>query len=345
MTTIRVGIVGLGAVADAHLRTFASIPGVEIAAICSRRSLDPDDIERRFGVRPRLHRDYAALLADPGVDLVDLCTPHHLHAGQAVAGAAARKHLYIEKPVALCYEDLRRVRAAVDASGVRACVGFECRFSPHVSLIRAILDQGLIGEVHYAEVDYFHGIGPWYGQFAWNIRRDQGGSSLLTAGCHALDALLYFMEGPVLEVTSASTRSQSPIFAPYEYPTTSLTLLRFGNGALGKVASSIDCLQPYQFRIHIVGSEGSILDDRWFSVKLPGLRRDRWSRLETFPIDSGDVHAHPYRPQFEAFIDAIRTGREMPRTGIDAAFETHRVIFAADRSAELGRPVRVAELD
>jgi predicted dehydrogenase len=74
------------------------------------------------------------------------------------------------------------------------------------------------------------------------------------------------------------------------------------------------------------------------------MRKDRWSRLETARIDSGDVHDHPYLPQFSAFVEAIREGRDMPHTSLREAFETHRVVFAADRSAAERRPVKMSEL-
>ncbi len=105
-------------------------------------------------------------------------------------------------------------------------VCFELRFSAQFTLARAVLDQGLLGDLHYAEVDYYHGIGPWYGQFSWNVKKDFGGSSLLTAGCHALDILLLLMDAPVEEVTTYATRSTNKVFAPYEYDTTTVTLLQ-----------------------------------------------------------------------------------------------------------------------
>src|SRR5262249_15008212 len=159
--------------------------------------------------------------------------------------------------IAIDFESARNMRKAIRDAGVQACVCFECRFSQHATLIRSVLDQGLLGELHYAEIDYYHGIGPWYGQFAWNVKKDFGASSLLTAGCHAMDLLLWFMGGRVEEVTSYSDRSRSPIFAPYEYDTTSITLVRFTDGRVGKCASVVDCLQPYYFHMHLVGSEGS----------------------------------------------------------------------------------------
>jgi predicted dehydrogenase len=181
------------------------------------------------------------------------------------------------------------------------------------------------------------------GGVGWNVKRDMGGSSLLTAGCHALDALLWFMDAPVEEVTCYQTKSRSEIFAPYEYDTTSVTLLRFADGKLAKCASVVDCLQPYYFHLHLVGSHGSLLDDRFYSHKLAGLDRSRWSKLETSLIDSGAVDAHPYQPQFQAFVDAVHAGRPMPLTDYATALETHRVIFAAETSAAEGRPVRLRD--
>lgn len=72
---------------------------------------------------------------------------------------------------------------------------------------------GMIGDLHDGEVDYDHGIGPWYGQYRWNTTRENGGSSLLSAGCHAPDALLMCMGSEVEEVTVYNTQSKNEVFA------------------------------------------------------------------------------------------------------------------------------------
>ena len=74
------------------------------------------------------------------------------------------------------------------------------------------------------------------------------------------------------------------------------------------------------------------------------MAKARWSTLETTLIDSGDVSDHPYQAQFQAFVDAIHGGRAMRLTDFDTAFESHRVVFAADRSSSEGRPVKLSEL-
>src|SRR5204863_12088 len=83
---------------------------------------------------------------------------------------------------ALNWEDCLEIQKAVQAANVKTCVCFECRFSSQFRTIKSIIDQGLLGRIHYAEVDYYHGIGPWYGQFRWNTKKEAGGSSLLSAG-------------------------------------------------------------------------------------------------------------------------------------------------------------------
>ena len=222
-----VGIVGLGWVAGAHIEAIKSVRGLKVTAICSRRQHDPSQLVERFGTPLTVYNNYEAMLADPSIDVIDICTPHPLHASQAIAAAKAGKHLILEKPIALTYEETVHVRDAVRRAGVSVCVCFECRFSAHFTMIRSVIDQGLLGTIHYAEVDYYHGIGPWYGQFDWNVKKDFGGSSLLTAGCHALDALLFFAPGEVESVHSWSTRSGNPAFSAYEYDTTSVSLLHF----------------------------------------------------------------------------------------------------------------------
>ncbi len=344
MGDLRIGIVGLGWVAGAHIDTFKSVSGAKVTAVCSRRKQDPKALQAKHGIPLKVYSDFDLMLADPDIDVIDICTPHPFHPKQAVAAARAGKHLIIEKPIALSWKDAKTVRDAVRKARVQAMVCFEVRYSAQFMLAKSVVDQKLLGELHYGEVDYYHGIGPWYGQFSWNVKKDFGGSSLLTAGCHALDALLMLMDAPVEEVTSYATMSGNKVFKPYEYDTTSVTILKFKGGKVGKVASVTDCLQPYYFHTHLVGSEGSLLDTKIYSAKLKGMIKNQWSNLATHPVDSGDVKDHPYQPQFQAFTEATKAGKRMPLTDFDTALESHRVVFAADLSAAKGRPVKLSEL-
>lgn len=343
MKRFHVGILGYGWVSGAHIAAIHATGLARVTAVYSSRPQDPVALSARHGGPITCTTDLQALLADPEIDVVSICSYPHLHADHIVAAARAGKHLIIEKPITLTVADAHRVAEAVKAAGVRTCVCFECRFSNQLVATKAVIDRGLLGALHYGEVDYYHGIGPWYGQFRWNTKQESGGSSLLSAGCHALDALVLCMGSAVESVTSHATGSANPVFAQYQYATTSVSVLRFANGALGKVASSIDCIQPYYFRTQFVGSEGSLLDNKFHSSQL-ALDKQRWSELSMKLVDSGDVSDHPYEAQFQAFFAALGRGEAMPLTSLDEAMKSHLAVLACDLSAREQRTVRLSEV-
>ena len=245
------------------------------------------------------------MLARPDVHVVSICSFHRHHKDQVLAAARAGKHMIIEKPLALSLADLREVEQAIRAAGVKVCICFELRFSAQFREIKSLLDRGLLGKLHYGEVDYYHGIGPWYGGFPWYVTAQDGVSSLLLAGCHAMDVLLLCLGGDVDEVFAYSTRSANLTFKPYEFPSTTVTMLKFKDGKVGKVASVLDCFQPYYFHTHLIGSEGSLLDDKFHSNLVHGDSRNQWKHLPYKPVDSGDVSDHPYQEQFSRFFESL----------------------------------------
>jgi predicted dehydrogenase len=335
-----VGIIGYGWVATAHIAAINASRQGQVAAVYSSRPLNAAELSAKWGGRITAYNNLDAMLADPAIDVVSICSYPNQHAAHFIAAAKAGKQIILEKPVALSWADCQAMERAAKAAKIKTCVCFECRYSGQFQATKAIIDEGLLGTIHYGEIDYYHGIGPWYGQFRWNVKKEAGGSSLLTAGCHALDALLLCMDGDVAEVTSYDTKSRSKIFAPYEYTTSSVTILKFKDGRIGKCAAVVDCLQPYYFHTHLCGSEGSLLDNKFHSMKL-GTNKHQWSTLAMKMLDSGDVSDHPYASQFQAFFDALDAGKEMPLTSLADGMRSHRVIFAADKSAQTGKPVRL----
>lgn len=333
MKKFNVGIIGYSWAAGAHIAAINNTGLAQVTALCSSRKLDFEEISSKHGSGITCYNDLATMLSEANIQAVSICSYPSEHARQAIMAARAGKHLIIEKPVALSWDDCLAVEAEVKAAGVKTCVCFECRFSSQLLAIKSVIDQGLLGKIHYGEVDYYHGVGPWYAQYRWNTKKEAAGSSLLSAGCHALDALLLCMGSQVVSVESMAAFSANEHFSKYEYPTSSVTIMKFKNGAVGKVASVIDCLQPYYFHFHLVGSEGSLLDNKFYSTRLDGLNKNKWSELSVKLLDSGDVSDHPYLTQFETFFNAVEQGKEMPLTSLADALVTHRVIFEADKSA------------
>lgn len=340
MKKYKVGIIGYGWVATAHIAAINATGLAEVSAVYSSRPLDSGELSSRHGSSVQAFQNLDKML-ESDVDVVSVCSYPNDHPRHVIAAARAGKHLIIEKPLALNPRDLDKMLEAVGTAKVRTCVCFECRYSSQFLSTKAIIDRGLLGRIHYGEIDYYHGIGPWYGQFRWNTKKDAGGSSLLSAGCHALDALLLCMGGEVESVTSMATQSANKVFSRYEYPTSSVTILKFKDGRVGKTASVIDCLQPYYFHVHLVGSEGSLLDNKLHSTQLGALDETKWSEMSFKMLDSGDVSDHPYQTQFQSFFEALAAGKEMPLTNLAEAAKTHRVIYAADKSAATGKTVQL----
>ena len=339
----KTGVIGYGWAATAHIDAINGTKQGTVTAVYSSRKLDAADLKAAHGSDIKPYQSVNAMLADPNVDTVSITSYPNQHKDHAIAAAKAGKNLIIEKPLALSLADCHAIKEAVDEAGVKACVCFEVRFISQFQSTKKIIEEGLLGDVHYGEIDYYHGIGPWYGQYRWNTTKENGGSSLLSAGCHALDALLHCMGGDVTAVSPMATQSTHEVFSKYEYPTTSVTLIKFASGKVGKVASVIDCFQPYYFHTHLVGSEGSLLDNKLYSSKLH-LRDKKWTELPMAMADSGDVADHPYQAQFQTFFDALDKGEDMPLTSLNESIKSFEVIFAADKSAAEGRSVTIEEI-
>ena len=338
MKEFGVAILGTGWVAGSHIAAFEGNPHTEVRAILSReKDRAAAKAAEHHLTHCRAYEQLEDLLADPAVHIVSICTPHHLHVRQGVAAANAGKHLVLEKPVALDLAGLRELQAAVRAAGVKTVVSFVLRWDPLFETIRALLADGVVGRLFYGEVDYLHGLGPWYKQYEWNVKKTMGGSSLLTAGCHAVDGLRWFMGRRAVEVFAYSNFSaQNPL--RYEYEPNSVTLVQFEDGTLGKVASSIECVMPYAFDIQLLGDEGSIRNNQVFSRRWVGQRG--WATIPTILPDSGDVSHHPFRDQVNHFLDCILNNHESHANLEDAAL-THEICFASEVSAHQRQPVRL----
>ena len=336
MEKLGVGIVGTGWVSGEYIRAFEAEPRTEVRALVSREKDRAHAKAEEYGVtRARAYEHLEKMLDDPGIQIVVLATPHPLHVPQGIAAAQSGKHIIIEKPVALDLASMRELQSAVTAAQVKSVVSFVLRWNPLFETIRAMLGEGMVGTIFYAEVDYMNPSDPTHAHHAWNIKKEMGGSSLLTGGCHAVDALRWFVRKKAVEVfTYANTSPENPLH--YEYEPNSVTLVRFEDGTIGKVASSIECAMPYAFNIQLLGDQGTIRNNQLFTKRWPG-QKD-WADIPTVLPDSRDVTHHPFRDEVSHFVDCIVNNTESHASLQDAAL-THEICFASEISVREHRPV------
>ncbi|HRK34167.1 MAG TPA: Gfo/Idh/MocA family oxidoreductase [Candidatus Hydrogenedentes bacterium] len=339
MSQLGVGIVGTGWVSGEHVRAFEVNPHTKVVALCGRTEEGTKAKAAECGISCGIYTNFEKMLANPDVKIISIATPPHVHRDQAITAAQAGKHIMLEKAMATTVEDSRAIRDAVAKAGVKSVVSFVLRWNPLFEIIKSQLADDLIGDIMMGEVDYFHGIGPWYKQFGWNIKKEVGVSSLMSAGCHAMDALRWFMGGDVSEVFQYATYGKGADFAGYEYPPTTCTMVKFTDGRIGKVASCIECIQPYVFNINLVGAHGTIKNNQIYSKKkLKG--QTTWATVPTIMPDSGDVTHHPFVHEAAHLVDCI-LGDTESHCNIADAYKSHELCFAADLSGREGKPVKL----
>ncbi len=331
-----VAVQGAGNVATEHLKAYLANPHCTVVAIGGRTRAGAAAKARQVGLDPDtigVYDDFDALLAHPGLHALSICTPHARHAAETIAAAHAGKHILIEKPVALNPADLRAMDAAVTAAGVRTTVSFVLRWNPLVITAKALLDDGAFGQPLYVQTDYWHNAiqGGYPGA---QERQGQGTvSAMVSGGCHAMDLARYLMGSDIVEVTALEFTA----FPAAAAPMNQAALVRFANGMAGKVSALTEPWMPYQFNIDLLGTAGTLRDDRFYSRKLPATLG--WATFPTVPPNSGAVAHHPFPAEVAHFIDCIRNGVES-HASLHNAVNTHEACFAADRSSKAGgKPV------
>jgi predicted dehydrogenase len=354
-----VGISGVGWCASQHIKAFQHNPRTSVTWLHGR------DLDRtranlaKYGLvlrDVRMTTSYDELLAAPDVDIVSITTPNHLHADQAVAAAHAGKHFVLEKPTGLDVTELRRIRDAVRAAGVRTIVSFELRYNRFLNFARWLRQSGWLGELRFARTQYLSHVTDWYSGWEWVRTRASGRSHLLAAGCHAVDALRWCSGREPIEVSAFHAH----FTAGYEWPTSIVVNLMLEGGALGHITSSTDFMMPYTFLVEMMGDRATLRQDLIQSLNVPIeyealAAANPWSDVALEPTtdasgrpairircalpDTADVSHHPFQDEIDELVACVLEGRDTS-LNVFAAQKTMEVCLAADRSAELGgRPV------
>lgn len=336
-------IFGAGWVAGEHAKAYGNCARTRLVAVGSQKLESAQKCAHNAGAPDAFcTTSFEEILAHPEVDLISITTPPKFHADLCVEAARAGKHLCIEKPLALSWPECQRIEAAVKESGVKTVVSFVLHWNPSLLTTKNLIQRGAIGLPTYIEVDYWHGQQKWYPQYPWSVTKEGGGSSLLSAGCHAVDAMRWFagVDNEVTEVSAfaAPHRGDNP---DWGYEPTLVLICKFADGTLGKVASVLDCVMPYEFNVSVLGTRGTIKNNRVWSPELFPMQTD-WAQIPTVLPNSGDVAHHPFNAQIENFAAAILDDAPI-LPDLEDAMLTHQLMFAADESARVGKPIRLAE--
>jgi predicted dehydrogenase len=208
--TIGVGIIGMGWMGQVHSRSYRQIADrFHESGIRARLVICADEVEARaheaqdrFGFE-RSTTDWKQVLADPGVQVVNITSPNYLHREMATAAAAAGKHVFCEKPVGRSPQETAVIERAARKAGVQTWVGYNYRWAPVVQYARQVIRDGKLGTLtHYRGrflVDY--GSNP-HGVLSWRFQREYAGTGTLgDLMSHVLD-MAQMLTGPVRRVVA-----------------------------------------------------------------------------------------------------------------------------------------------
>ena len=152
MKQLKIGIIGTGRIGSLHAKSIAyNVPTATVAGITDVKIENAQKIAAELNI-PKVYSDYKEMLADPEVEAVLVCSSTDTHADIAIEAAAAGKHIFCEKPVDLTPEKVRAVIAAVKEAGVKLQVGFNRRFDHNFANVRAMVNDGKIGDVHIIKI-------------------------------------------------------------------------------------------------------------------------------------------------------------------------------------------------
>lgn len=318
---LRVGVVGTGEIAQAHLRAIRSFREAELVAVCDIAPHRAEAAAREYGGTAYL--DYRLMLEQADLQALFICVPPFAH-GRIEEEAAARGiHLLVEKPVGLSLEEVARKQAAIQEAGIINAVGYCLRYSNLVERVHEWLGEGfrpVLAQAHY----WCETPGtPWWGDMA------RSGGQIVEQTTHVIDLLRYLV-GEVEEVHAVYTRAEGPDRPEFTVPTAGSVSLRFQGGAVGTVGTSC-IIGSFEAGLNLLGPAG-IIQYTYGEARLVK------GRTTVSVKPAGDMYAL----QDHAFLKAVATGdRSLIRSTYADAARTLALTLAMNRSAAEAHPVKL----
>ena len=334
MRHLNVALIGCGIISEAHIHAYAQHADRARIVVCC--DIDADKAAQRaalVGGNVRVVTRFEEVLADPLVDAVELCTPHHLHPDAVIAAAKAGKHILCQKPLAKTLADCDAMIAAVEEAGVTFFYGEINRTLPSAQLARKVIDEGRIGRVIGIQATAAHWQGNEYLSTTWRYTPAiSGGGQLLDGGIHAIDLMLH-IGGPIQSVTCFTTRFRPELGGE----DTSVVSARFEGGHLGTMFSSQAAgLWLPGANFVAFGMEGILTLGGGGALVLH--RSDLPDRREVLLQHNGDSFA----AMIGQYLDTIQ--KELPNPSpIQVGRENLKVVLAAYEAERSGREVQLVD--
>jgi predicted dehydrogenase len=331
---IRLGIAGCGRVTTTrHLPALQGIKNVQIVGLADRLSDRVNSAAQQYRV-PRIYAGIEGLIEDPEINAIAVCLPPEYHYEAAAMVLRAKKHLFLEKPIALQLSDSQKLVDLASGSKCISMMGFNLRWHRLVRNAKRLLDQGVIGRVLLVHSKFTSGSMVNAQNDSWREHHRTGGGVLSEQAIHHFDLWRYFFECGVQNVSSVVSNESTAVVAA-----------RLESGPA--VCAAFTQASAPENEIDIYGSAGRLLLSLYrrdglmvlpftaHSGDLSTRSRQLAGMIASLPstlIDPGGDYIHSYKNEWIHFLECIRNNQTPGCTLLDGhyALETLKAALDAD---------------
>ena len=318
MRTVNVGVIGVGAMGENHVRVYHKMEEANLMGVSDVSERALKKIEKKYDAKG--YTDYCELLANPEIEVVSVCVPTTFHHDVVMEAIRHKKHVLVEKPIAFTLTEAEEMIAAAKEAGVILATGHVERFNPAVQKAKELIDDGVIGDIVSA---FAKRVGPLPPRI-----KDVGVS--IDLAIHDLDIMNYLFEEEVTQVYGTMNSS----FDDSEFEDHAEIMVNFDNESTGII--EVNWLTPYKRReLELTGTAGIIsVDYIKQSIEVYG----------KFAQDIQIKHEEPLKSELKSFLNAVMKGEEPEITGEDG-LKALKMVIAANRSSKEHKPISFEELE
>jgi myo-inositol 2-dehydrogenase / D-chiro-inositol 1-dehydrogenase len=326
---MKLALLGAGRIGQVHAANIHRHPRADLHAVADVNAEAARGLAERVGARPST--DIDAILADPALDGVLICTSTDTHVELILKAAQRRLPIFCEKPVDLDLAKVDACLAEVEHAGVPLCIGFNRRFDPHFRALRDAVQRGDVGDVESVKITSRDPSPPplAYVRTSGGLFRDMM--------IHDLDMARFLLGEPPVEIFATGACLVDPAIGEAGDIDTAMVILKTRRGALCHIDNSRRAAYGYDQRIEVFGSKGMLKADNPAPTTVTRSSREGVVSDKPYPFFL-ERYAEAYRAELDHFLDVISGGAAPLVTGRDGR-EALALADAAARSLKLGAPV------
>lgn len=344
MERTKIALLGAGFIADIHIESYQRfVPEAEVVAVYAR------DINKAKAFAQKHHisnwsDSVEEIISKSGCDVVDICLPNFLHAQATLKAARAKKHIIIEKPLAVTLEEADEMIKVCADQKVNLMYAEELCFAPKYERVRSLVKEGAVGDLFMLKQAEKHS-GPhtdWF--YDVNLA---GGGVLMDMGCHAFGWFFWMLNDAKVKSVTAS---MSTVLhnARTKGEDNSIVIVEFENGVTAVAENSWAKHGGMDDRCEVYGKAGVVYADLFLGNAALAYSKNGYGyameKADTtagwsFPIFE-EAFNQGYPHELKHFIDCVRTGRQPLATG-QLGRDVLEVIYAAYASAGQGKKIEL----